>query len=253
MILEIMGLKISYGSVEALKGVTMKVGEGEMVALLGPNGSGKTTLLKTVAGILKPQGGAVYIDGRNVEGMEGRELALKVGYVPQWVEKSLPQSVFNAVLIGRLPHFSWEPGEEDLRKTADVLERMGLSEYSSRYTDELSGGERQKVLIARALVQDVSLLLLDEPTANLDLKHQLEVMDIIKGEVKSGVSALLAIHDVNLALKYCDRFILMKEGRIYMKGGEEIITEEAMEEVYGVKARIELVGGHRVVIPLGPV
>jgi len=249
--LRIKGLSFSYDSAEALRDVSMSVEEGEVVAVLGPNGSGKSTLLKAAARILRPAEGCVYIDGRDVLHMEDRALARTVGYVPQWEERSMPQTVFNAVLMGRLPHFSWNPGEEDTERTAAVLERMGLSDCAARYTDELSGGERQKVLIARALAQEARVLLLDEPTANLDLRHQLEVMEIIRSEAEKGLAALVAIHDVNLALRYCHRFILMKSGSILAAGPADIITEDTIRTVYGIRCTIHKTPTHKFVIPEG--
>jgi iron complex transport system ATP-binding protein len=226
-----------------------------MVSILGPNGSGKTTLLRCIERILKPKRGTIMVDGKDVSKMKLRELARLLGYVPQNVTNVLPCTVFDAVLIGRRPHLSWGLGEKDKEVVFRILELMGLEEMALRSVDEISGGEMQKVLIARALAQEPEILLFDEPTSNLDLKHQLEVLDIIGGIVKrEKISALMAMHDLNLASRFSSKTIVLKKGKVYAAGEpKSVITSESIRSVYGVEAIVDDNGGRLNIMPLRPV
>jgi len=178
-----------------------------------------------------------------------------MGYVPQSLEGVFPASVIDTVLMGRRPYLGWKSSKEDLDCVLEVLELLGITEFAMRDIKEISGGQQQKVLIARALAQKANILLLDEPTSNLDIRHQLEVMGIIKNIVKNkGISAIMALHDLNLASRYADRIIMMKEGKIFAVGNPaSVLTVENIKEVYGVRALVKDDGEGPYIIPLEPV
>lgn len=246
------GISFSYDGKPVLDSVSFEVERGEVCSILGNNGAGKTTLLKCLLGILRPRRGTVLVAGEKAARLSRVEMARRMGYVAQRESGGARLAVFDAVLMGRRPHIGWGASAKDLEVAGSVIESLGLEELSLRYLDELSGGELQKVLIARALAQEPGILLLDEPTSNLDLRNQLEVMDTVKAAVDTrGIAALMAIHDVNLALRFSQKFILLKGGAVFSCGGPEVITSGNMQEVYGVRVDIETLGEGRVVIPLG--
>ncbi|ACV24227.1 ABC transporter ATP-binding protein [Methanocaldococcus fervens] len=250
MILSVDGVEFAYRSRKVLNNIKFKVNRGEVVSILGVNGAGKSTLLKCINRILKPKRGTILIDNFDINKLNGLELAKKVGYVPQRAERNF-LTVFDTVLLGRKPHIKWEVSEKDLEITHKVLKLLNLEDYALRYTNELSGGELQKVIIARALVQEPQILLLDEPTNNLDLKNQLEVMKLIRDVSKSqNIASIVVMHDLNLALRFSDKFIMLKDGIIYAEGDKSIITPENIKAVYGVDAYIESVRGVPVVVPI---
>ncbi len=255
MKLEIVGVSFSYGSRPALEDVTMNVGEGDVVSLVGPNGSGKTTLLKCINKILKPKKGVVLVGERNVREMKLKELAKLIGYVPQIPTRSFSFTVFDAVLLGRRPYINWSVGPKDKEIVSQVLTLMGIEDLAPRYLNELSGGERQKVIIARALAQEPRVLLLDEPTSNLDIKRQLEVLGIIRSVVKEKrIAAVIAIHDLNLASRFSDKIILLYRGRIYDAGEPtKVLTKDNIRTVYGVDVEINNNSGIPYIVPIAPV
>lgn len=250
MILSVKGLKFGYSSRAVLKDVDFTVSQGDCLAILGTNGAGKSTLLKCLNRILKPQSGYVYIKKDEVSKLGRKELAQRVGYVAQ-KQESNRCTVFDAVLLGRKPYIKWDVSQNDREVTRRVLDLMELDSYSCRYVDELSGGELQKVVIARALAQEPDLLLLDEPTSNLDLKNQLEVVSIIKRVAKSQqIAAIVTMHDLNLAMRFAEKFLLLKKGSIYAAGGIDVMTSENVESVYSVPVTIEQCRNVSVVVPL---
>ncbi len=249
MILSVEGLDFKYPSHKVLQNVSFSIKKGECVSVLGTNGTGKSTLLKCINRILKPQNGTVFIDKSEVQQLNKSKLAQKIGYVSQ-SNKAFRTTVFDSILIGRKPYIKWDVTKKDLNIVNKVIKMLELEEYSLRYIDELSGGEFQKVLIARALAQEPSILLFDEPTSSLDLKNQLEVVDIIKNVVKkNSISAVVTIHDLNLALRFADKFILLKEGKVFAAGGKEIMTSKNIEYVYSVPVRIEQLKDTTIVVP----
>ncbi|MDI3480707.1 MAG: iron complex transport system ATP-binding protein [Tepidanaerobacteraceae bacterium] len=250
MILSVNGLKFKYPGRRVLQDIDFSVEKGDCLAILGTNGVGKSTLLKCINRILKPQSGAVYIQEDEIFKLSRNELAQKVGYVAQKHE-SARLTVFDAVLLGRKPYIKWDASPKDMEVTRRVLKLMELEDYSLRYLDELSGGELQKVVIARALAQEPNILLLDEPTSNLDLKNQVEVIAIIKKVVKEQqIAAIVTMHDINLAIRFADKFIFLKNGTIFEAGGVEIITPENIEKVYSVPVAVEKFNNIPVVLPL---
>lgn len=250
MTLQVASLGFSYNRGQpVLRDVSFTLAEGELLALLGPNGSGKSTLLKCLAGILKPEQGHIMLHDASLAEMSPRQRARCIGYVPQQAERVVPATVFDTVLTGRRPYAAWAPGQGDLKVTADVLSLLGLDDISLREVTELSGGQRQKVFIARALVQQPSVLLLDEPTNNLDLRHQVEVMDIVAGQASRGVAAIMALHDINTALRYADRILLLHHGAVAAAGGPEVLTPELIANIYEVTVTMTEHGGIPVVMP----
>ena len=255
MRLELKGVAYSYNGIRALEDVTMSLADGEMISLVGPNGSGKSTLLKCINKILKPRKGAILVNERDLSRVGLKELARLMGYVPQGGSYAFPSTVFDAVLLGRHPHLNWGVGARDREIVSRILVLMGLEGMAFRQFNELSGGERQKVLIARALAQEPEVLLLDEPTSSLDLRHQLEVLNLICTAVrKRNISAIMAMHDLNLASRFSDRIIFLKQGGIHTIGEpREVLTPENIREVYGVETLIYKNSGRPYVIPVAPV
>lgn len=232
-------LTFSYKSNKILDNLNITVGDSEIMSLVGPNGSGKTTLIKCIDRILKPKG-SILLEGREVQDMKQQEIARQIGYVPQSSSTPLATTVFDTVLMGRRPHISWRVTDQDLDKVANMLERLNLQDLAMRDFGQLSGGQKQKVLIARALAQEPTILLLDEPTSNLDMKHQLDVLETISSMVKEkGISAVMAIHDLNLAARFSDKLVMLKKGVVYAAGSpNELISERNISEVYGVEALV---------------
>lgn len=190
------------------------------------------------------------IENNAVSSLSRNQLAQKVGYVEQQREGS-NCTVFDAVMLGRKPYIKWDIAKKDMDITHRALGTLGLTDFAMRYLDELSGGELQKVVIARALAQEPEILLMDEPTSSLDLKNQLEVLRLVGQVTKDRmISAVVTMHDLNLALRFADKFLMLKDGEVYAAGGNEIITPENIEAVYSVPVAIEKYGTSRVIIPL---
>lgn len=240
MKLRVRGLFFKYNSLDTLGDIDLEVNEHEVVSIIGPNASGKTTLLKCINKLLKPYIGTVYLDGKSVAKMNLKEVARKVSSVPQIFTRSFPFKVFDVVLMGRKPYIKWQLAEEDLKIVEESMRLVDVENITSKYFDELSGGETQKVLIAKALAQRPELLILDEPTTHLDIKHQFEILDLIRTLSKSrDISVLMAIHDLNLAATFSDKIYIIKEGRIFASGSpKDVLTPENIKEVYEVEVRV---------------
>ncbi len=244
------GVDFSYNGKEVLSDMSLRLGGGDLVGLVGPNGSGKSTLLKILDSILTPGRGRVLLEGRPMSDLKGKDIAKRIGYVPQSTVTLFPKTVFDTILMGRIPYGSWAPTRKDLTIVKDVLVDLGLETLSGRTLNSLSGGQKQKVMIGRSLAQESDILLLDEPTSSLDLANQIDVMDLIKGETSKGKLAVMAVHDLNLALRYCDRFVLLKAGRIVASGDSDRLSREVLEEVYDIKARVMGSGREKVFVPI---
>lgn len=252
--LTVQELFFRYKNITVLKDVGIELNKGEILSIVGPNGAGKTTLLKSIARIVKPDKGTILIDGKNISRMNRLDLAKCISYVPQASPSRFPTSVFDAVLMGRRPYIVWKPSKKDLKLVADLLKSMDLEKVALRDFDQLSGGQKQKVLLARAFAQDTDYMLLDEPTSNLDLKHQMEVMEMISGMVKrKGMAAMLAMHDLNLASRFSDTIMMLNSGTVFCTGEpSQVITVENIKSVYGVKARVNRNSGHPYILPIRP-
>jgi iron complex transport system ATP-binding protein len=253
--LRVHGLDFTYKNINVLKDVGIGLNKGEVLSIVGPNGAGKTTLLKCIVGIVKPNKGTILIDGKDGSRMKRLDLARCIGYVPQSSPSKFPIIVFDAVLMGRRPYIAWKPSKKDLQVVADVLRSMDIEEVALRDFDQLSGGQKQKVLLARAVAQDTDYLLLDEPTSNLDLRHQMEVMEMISSMVKKKeMAAILAMHDLNLASRFSDRIVMLNSGKIFCTGKPlQVMTIENIRSVYGVEATISSTNGHPYILPMRPV
>jgi iron complex transport system ATP-binding protein len=232
----------------------MATSEGELVCLVGPNGSGKSTLLKCLLKIFKPQKGKITLENADIRQISISDLAKDIGYVPQRMQHVFPVTVFEAIMTGRIPHLGWAPKDSDLKKVEEIMRLFSIEAWAWRYLSALSGGERQKVLIAMTLAKEPKVLLLDEPTSNLDLRHQLEVMDILKRLVKEQkLTVVMAVHDLNLALKYADRVVMMKKGQVVAEGKPlEALTKENIQSVFGVEVEVANKTGEPYIRPICP-
>jgi len=244
----------SYPSADILQDVNFSIGPGEITGLIGPNGSGKSTLIKCMDTILKPRG-SILLNGKDILMMDRVDLAKNVGLVPQNGSSAMDSTVFETVLMGRRPHSAWRISEEDINKVADALERLGIGDMAMRDFSSLSGGQKQMVLLARAICQEPEVLLLDEPTSALDIRHQLEVLEIVNHLVKEkNMSAIIAMHDLNLGARYTDSMVMLREGKIFSAGKPiDLYTPDMIKEVYGVTAVVITVLGKPHVVPISPV
>ncbi len=234
--LDIRGLTFSYGQTRILDDVSLSVKSGEICGLLGPNGSGKSTLFRCCMGFLHPEQGQVQVHGVNIAHMKPSTLAGYVAYVPQEHRQPFPFTVREMVLMGRTPRMSgwFRLNRRDERIAEEALDRIGIAHLADQPCSQLSGGQRQLVLIARAMAQQTPLILLDEPTSALDFSNQLAVWNVLQEVAAKGVAVLVCCHDPNHILWFCDRAAVMHEGRICATGGSaEVITEDVLQRIYG--------------------
>lgn len=250
MILNVGGVSFQYNSTPVLRDVSFEAARHEMTAILGPNGAGKTTLLRCINRILKPKQGAVYIEGDDLADLTPKEIARKTAYVAQWSEPGRV-TAFDAVLLGRKPYIQWNVSDHDIKHAQAALKRLAIEHLSLRYLDEMSGGEYQKVCIARAMVQEPTVMLLDEPTSSLDLKNQLAILRLLRTIIKEHeMCAVMSMHDLNTAFRYADKFIFLKNGTIYATVNREEINEEIIADVYEVPVSINWHQDHPYILPL---
>ena len=248
--LEIKDLSFRYSRRRplVLDGTSLKLAGGEIGILLGKNGSGKTTLFKNILGIEKPQGGSITFDGKDLVGMNRQARARIIAYVPQDIQFG-DLCVYDTVLTGRMSYFGFKAGKEDHEAVEKILNEMGLADFAVRNASELSGGERQKVAIARALAQDPRFLIFDEPTGNLDIANeQLIIEEARKAAKERGIGILTSLHDLNRALDFGDRFFFMKQGKIVCTGGKETVTESVIRDVFDVSVSIIEIDGKRIIL-----
>ena len=247
--IQVESLSFSYGSHSILRNVSFSLERGECVAVLGNNGAGKSTLVSCISRLRRPSSGSVLIDGVPVSQMTRNELAQQVSYVAQKNELA-HTTVFDAVLLGRKPHMKWGPSAVDYDVAEHALRAVGMEDCRLRYMNQLSGGEQQKVMLARAIAQEPKLMLLDEPTSSLDPRNQYESMELIRHCAHDHhIAVLVVIHDLNLALRFCDRFLFLKDGAVFASGGQEAVTSENIQAVYGMEATVEQFDGIPMVIP----
>ena len=224
-----------------LHGVSLHADRGQLVGVVGPNGAGKSTLLRVISGALRNHGGAVRLEGAELTALSSGDVASALALVPQIAPYTHGFTAIELVLMGRYPHlgrFQIE-GEEDDRIARDAMRLTETEQFADRTLDTLSGGERQRVFVARALAQQPRILLLDEPTSNLDVLHQLKVLDLVRRLVDDGLAAVAAIHDLNMAARYCDRLVLLSGGRVLAEGQPcEVLSPETIESAFGVESAV---------------
>jgi iron complex transport system ATP-binding protein len=241
-LLELRGLNKKYDNrFHAVKDVSCSIGPGMLVGLIGPNGCGKSTMMKCINRVHGITSGDVLIDGESVKASSHSELARKIANVPAELKVSFGLSVFDTVMTGRYPYVSslWWESKEDEDIVMDALKKFGVDHFADRQLHMLSSGERQRVLIAKAYVQEPRLMLVDEPTSHLDMRYKLEVMEYLQYMVKKDMSILVAEHDISLMARYCDLCIIMKNGELVTIGDpKKVITSELIGEVYGVSASV---------------
>jgi iron complex transport system ATP-binding protein len=261
-VLHASGVSFSYrptsGGPKTLEHATVDVERGDLLGIIGPNGSGKTTLLKLLGGVLAPQSGAIALDGQPLAAWSRRDIAKRLAFVPQDTYAPFDFSVLDIALMGRFAHlgaFALE-GPDDLAIARRALEATGTAQFESRQFSTLSGGERQRVVIAGALAQSPEIMLLDEPTASLDVGHQLGVQTLLRRlNAEEGVTMVLSTHDLNLAAALCRRLVLLKEGRVLTSGPTtDVLTADTVRALYEVQADVQTHAraGHLTVVPLGP-
>ena len=248
--LKVRDIRVGYKNGQiVLSDLGFTLDQGQMLAILGPNGVGKTTLLRCINAMIRPWAGVVQIEDADVFRMRAGEIARHLGYVAQRNDAGR-MTAFDAVLLGRKPHLRWKAGKDDMSKVAGALQQLGLEDFALRHIDELSGGELQKVCIARALVQEPKVLLLDEPTSSLDLKNQLDILHTIGRVVKEHrIAAVMTMHDLNLAFRFADWFLFLKNGKVFTNGRPDQVDADMVEAVYGVKVTILEHNGQVVIVP----
>ena len=240
MEIKIAGVTFGYSDTSVLHDLWVDLNGPQLVSILGPNGVGKSTLVGCICKILEPKGGAVLLDGTDVRDIGLKALSKEMGYVPVSSSDSFPMNVVDAVLMGRHPYSKWKTEDEDLEKVYDALVRLDIEDLAMRQFNELSAGQHQKVVLARGLVQEPKVLLLDEPTSNLDIRHQIEVTKLLKElSREKGMLIIMISHDINIAATYSDNVLLMYNGGIFAAGRPwDVITEENIRTVYGVDCKI---------------
>ncbi len=242
----------SYTDKEVLRGVSLKLKKG-LGCLLGPNGAGKSTFLKIIVGILKPQSGRIFLNGKDITNLKLKDRAKLISYSPQEFSINFPYTVFEVVLMGRNPYINFleGPNRKDEIIALKALKVLGIEDLANKEFTSLSGGQKRMVLIARSLAHDGNLMIFDEPTAFLDFKNQLLVLSAIKKIAKNlNKIVLLSLHDPNMAFFFCDEVFLMKDGKIIANGSpKETITEENLVKLYGIKAKLIDVCGKRIALP----
>jgi iron complex transport system ATP-binding protein len=251
-VLSARGVRAGYGHAEVVRGVDLELRAGELCVVLGPNGAGKSTLLRALSGLIPLRGGEVQLLGRPLHAWPRRELARKVGWVPQASDPIEGFSGLELVVMGRSPHLGlWGlPGTVDVSRARAVLEELGIAALGPRPASEVSGGERRLLLLARAFAQEPTLLVLDEPTAFLDLRHQVQCLERVRARVQAGLAAVAVLHDVNLAAAFADRVVLLGDGVVQEQGARgEVLRTDALERLYGLPMASGEAAGQQVFAP----
>jgi iron complex transport system ATP-binding protein len=250
------GVTVCLSGRDILRDVSLHVRPGEIIAVAGPNGAGKSTLLRVLAGLIAPASGKVHVDGADLRAFDRRALGRRIAFLPQDRTVHWPLNARSVVALGRIPHGSG-PGrgesEDDHRMIDAALAATDATALAHRPISELSGGERARVLIARALAQDAGVLVADEPTAGLDPAHALSLFETFTRIAAEGRAVIVALHDLGLALRYCPRALLLKDGVIAASGPtRDVLTEPEIARVYGVRAKVGVIGGVPTVVPVAP-
>ena len=237
-----------HGGGEVLKDVNFTLEQGQFLAILGNNGVGKSTLLKCLNKILKADSGELLLDGESILQMSNHQVSRRIAFVSQTVPNT-QMTVHDVVMLGRRPYMKWGFTEKDHQIVHSAMDRLNLEFLRGRFLNQLSGGERQKVMLARALAQQPKLLLLDEPTSSLDIHNQYQVLEIVRELCHhDGLTAVVVIHDLNLALRFCDRFLLLRQGQVYANGDYRVLTPEALKAVYQIDGRVVEVENQKMVL-----
>ena len=240
--------RYSKGGKSVLSGASLELQQGEIGILLGKNGSGKTTFFKNILGIEKPLKGKITFEGENLLKMNRRDRAKRIAYVPQHIHFG-DLTVLDSVLMGRISHFGMKAGVQDYIAVEKILEDMGLTEFAGRSAEALSGGEKQKIAIARAMAQEPKLMVFDEPTGNLDIANEhLIIEEARKLAREKNIAILSSLHDLNQALYFGDKFFLMKEGRVKYAGGKEIMTEDVIRDIFDIDVKIVTINNQKVIL-----
>lgn len=250
-------LYVGYNGLSVLRGMSLSVAPGEMLGVIGPNASGKSTLVRAISGVLKPLSGRLFLDGREIREFRTEELARLVAVVPQNLNLPPAFTAFELVLMGRTPHlpFLRQESRKDLTITWRAMELTRTEHLAQRRVGKLSGGEGRRLVIARALAQEPKLLLLDEPTAYLDLNHQIEVLELVKGLSRErNLTVIVVLHDLNLAAQYCERLIMLHRGQLHIDGSpHEVVTAKNIKRVYGVEVLVQPHPQSGLPVVMGPV
>ena len=250
--LKLENLHFEYGGLKVLEDISFDVEKGQLCALFGPNGTGKTTLLKCIARLLNYEKGNVLVEDENSNKMKAVEIAKLIAYVPQEHKPPFPYLVKEVVLMGRTPHMggTFGPSKEDIKAAIDAIELIGIEHIADKPYTALSGGQRQLVLLARAFAQGTKILLLDEPTSNLDFQNQIKIWRIIKKLTQEGISALTCTHDPNHVLWFCDKVIVLGNNGIVANGSPaKALTEETLNKIYGGVCSVKSFGDRSMVVP----
>ncbi|MFJ8864177.1 ABC transporter ATP-binding protein [Streptomyces sp. NPDC102473] len=250
------GVSVGYGGRTVIEGLDVAVPSGLITTIIGPNGCGKSTLLRTLTRLLKPTAGAVVLDGEDIVTLRTREVARKLGLLPQAPVAPEGLTVADLVARGRHPHQSWlrQWSSDDAAVVERALAMTGVSDLADRPVDSLSGGQRQRVWISMTLAQGTDLLLLDEPTTYLDLAHAIDVLDLVDDLHESGRTVVMVLHDLNLAIRYSDNLVVMRAGAILAQGHpRDVVTAELLEEAFGLRAMVidDPVGDRPLIVPIG--
>lgn len=257
-VIDIRNLDYTVGCSHILEDINISFERGKFIGIIGPNGSGKTTLLRHISAWLKPKKNSVIINGKDVLSFSDKELARQMALVAQSSRVEFEFTAMDVVLMGRSPYISRfeDEGEEDLRIAREAMEATHTWHLKDRTASSLSGGELQRVMVARALAQDTDILLMDEPISHLDIQHQIQILDLArKLQREKGLTIVIVLHDLNLAAQYCDELILLHNGTIYCSGPvDKVLNEENIREVYGVDIHImkNPINGSPLIIPISP-
>ena len=234
--LEVKNIDFSYGKKEILKDISFSASKGQVISIIGPNGSGKTTLLKCINKINTPTNGEIFIDGDDILKIKVEKISKKIAYVPQMLNESFDVNVTEVIMMGRRPYISWAITDRDIDIVANVMKDMEIEHLAEKSFSELSGGQKQKVLISRALVQEAPVFLFDEPTSFLDIKNQLEVLSKAREFAKENEKVIiLVVHDLNMVMAYSDKILLMNDKKVIsFNSPDKVLTEENIKDVYGI-------------------
>ncbi|MCL2460390.1 MAG: ABC transporter ATP-binding protein [Euryarchaeota archaeon] len=250
MILDVHALSVRYGSNQVVHNISFSLQPSEVMCIIGPNGSGKSSLVKALAGVVKPYQGTLLLNGSEISSHSRKAVAKQIGYVPQTLHYLTSATVHEVVILGRRPHVQWSLSLHDLEMVEKAMKRVHVTHLANKLLSETSGGERQRVFLARTLAQDPEIFFFDEPTSALDIKHQIEVFSMIKQLAASGKVVLVVVHDLNFAYHFADKILLMHEGQAVAMGKvDDVMTKKRIQEVYGVPMQFLGSGNNKYILP----